>query len=62
MQFNRNGSEYVIILSNDQGGDVGGFRHVMLFNTSKNARGEPLTSGKFVVTEILDWDEDDDLV
>jgi len=62
MKFNSNGTQYIIIISNDQGGDAGGFRHVMLFNTSKDAKGEPLTKGKFVVTEILDWNEEDDLV
>lgn len=62
MKFNQNGSQYIIILSHDQGGDAGAFRHVMMFNTTENAKGVPLTTGKFVVTEILGWDETDDLV
>ncbi|KAL3280819.1 hypothetical protein HHI36_004050 [Cryptolaemus montrouzieri] len=62
MKFNKNGSQYILIFSQDQGGDAGGYRHIMLLNTTQNAKETPLTKGKFVVTEILDWNEEDDLV
>ncbi|KAK9869862.1 hypothetical protein WA026_003587 [Henosepilachna vigintioctopunctata] len=62
MKFNKNGSQYIIIISHDQGRDIGKYRHIMLMNTSVNARVDPLTKGKFVVTKILGWDEVDDLV
>lgn len=53
--FSKNGSEFVLILSQDQGGDVGAFRHIVLYSREENSLGQALTKGKFVVNEILGW-------
>lgn len=53
--FNKDGSQFVIITSQDS------FRHVtMLSTTSKSA--VALTSGKYVVQEILKWDAESNLI
>lgn len=62
LKFNKKGTEFIIIISQDQGGNAGGYRHIALFNLTKNAVAKPLTKGKFVVTEILDWNEVDNII
>lgn len=60
--FDKTGMEMVLILSQPQK-DGGAYRHVTLLNrTPNNVSMLPLTSGKFVVTEILSWDHDKNLV
>lgn len=60
--FSKNGSQLVLILSQDQGGDAGGFRHVVLYNNGENSEAQALTKGKFVVTEITGWNHEDNLM
>ncbi|KAJ8970898.1 hypothetical protein NQ317_009050, partial [Molorchus minor] len=60
--FSSDGSKFVLILSQDQGNSLGSYRHIVLYNTEENSEGEALTSGTFVVTEILAWNHDDDLI
>lgn len=60
--FSRNGSQFVLILSQDQGEDAGAFRHIVLFNTEENSEEQALTKGKFVVTEIVGWHHEKNLM
>lgn len=60
--FSRDGKKMLIIMSHDQGGNHGGYRHVTLIERKPNAKLIPLTRGKFVVTEIVAWDEIRDIV
>lgn len=60
--FSSDGSKFVLILSQDQGGADGSYRHIVLFNREENAQGQALTKGTFVVTEILSWNEEDNLM
>lgn len=60
--FSKNGSQLALILSQEQGSEAGAFRHIVLYNTDENANGQAITSGKFVVTEIVGWNHEDDLM
>ncbi|XP_055593408.1 venom dipeptidyl peptidase 4 isoform X2 [Uranotaenia lowii] len=55
--FNKDGSQFVIISSQQQPGDAGGFNHVTMIGTTGKTS-VPITSGKYVVHEILKWDPD----
>ncbi|KAG5896521.1 hypothetical protein JTB14_020494 [Gonioctena quinquepunctata] len=59
--FSKDGSKFVLILSQDQGGNSG-YRHIVMFNTIENAQEMPLTKGKFVVTSILAWEHENNLI
>nr|XP_023020386.1 venom dipeptidyl peptidase 4 [Leptinotarsa decemlineata] len=59
--FSKDGSKLVMILSQDQGGNSG-YRHVVMLNVVENAQDQPLTKGKFVVTSILAWDHEENLI
>lgn len=61
-KFSKDGSKMIMILSQDQGSNLGGYRHVVLIERKQKAEIESLTKGSFVVTEILAWDEKNDLV
>lgn len=60
--FSKNGSQFVLILSQDQGEDAGGFRHVVLYNNEENSEAQALTKGTFVVTEIVGWNHEDNIM
>lgn len=60
--FNKDGSKMLIISSHDQGNGAGGYRHITMIDRKPNSRAVPMTRGKFVVTEILSWDENKDLL
>lgn len=47
----------ILILSQNQTNNTGGYRHVTLFARQEDAVAQPLTSGQFVVNDILGWDE-----
>ncbi|KAJ8679458.1 hypothetical protein QAD02_015245, partial [Eretmocerus hayati] len=61
--FSKDGSSFVLILPQKQG-TRGFWRHVVLMEevTSKSPKVTALTSGLFVVTEILAWDEENNHV
>lgn len=61
-KFSSDGSKLILILSQDQGGDSGSYRHIVLFNREEDAQEQPLTEGTFVVTEILAWNQEDNLI
>ncbi|KAK4880204.1 hypothetical protein RN001_008350 [Aquatica leii] len=61
-KFSKDGSKFVIIESQDQGNGEGFYRHLTLYDRVANSRGKPLTSGLFVVTEILEWDNTNNLI
>ncbi|KAK5646663.1 hypothetical protein RI129_005127 [Pyrocoelia pectoralis] len=61
-KFSKDGSKFLIIQSQDQENGAGAYRHLTIYSTSSNNPGKPLTSGLYVVTEILEWDEENDLV
>lgn len=61
-KYSKDGSKMIIILSQDQGNNTGGYRHIALLSRQRDSVVQPLTSGTFVVTEILAWDEEKDLV
>lgn len=53
----------VLILSQDQDGTDEGFRHIVMFDTTTvNAPRQALTQGKFVVTSILGWNHENNLM
>ncbi|XP_055907459.1 venom dipeptidyl peptidase 4 isoform X2 [Eupeodes corollae] len=59
---NRDGSEVALLLPHRQESD-GNFRHISLLST-KNANGAvlPITSGKYVVTAVLHWDAERNII
>lgn len=61
--FSEDGSQLVLILSQEQDGNLGGYRHVTLLNThEEQTESTALTKGAFVVTEILTWDHQNNLM
>ncbi|CAG9840528.1 unnamed protein product [Diabrotica balteata] len=60
--FSKNGESFVIVLSQDQGKNSGGYRHIFLYPITENAEPQVLTSGKFVVTSIVGWNYEKDLI
>lgn len=60
--FSKDGEKLLLIMSHSQGSSAESYRHVTVFAKQANAIAQPLTSGKFVVTEILGWDERKELV
>ncbi|XP_055708807.1 venom dipeptidyl peptidase 4 isoform X3 [Phlebotomus papatasi] len=49
------GSEIAFIASQPQSGDAGSYRHLTVLSTDSGAT-RAVTSGRFVVTEVLQWD------
>lgn len=60
--FSRDGEKMLLIMSHAQGNSLDSYRHITLFAKQANAIPQPLTSGKYVVTEILGWDERKEVV
>lgn len=60
--FSKDGSKMLVILSQNQGNNLGSYRHLTMLERKVDAEAQPLTSGRFVVTEILGWNENNDLV
>lgn len=58
--FDKDGKSFLIILSQNQTDKAGSYRHIVLFEREKNAKGIAITSGKFVVSDILNWDNKND--
>ncbi|XP_053689574.1 venom dipeptidyl peptidase 4 isoform X2 [Sabethes cyaneus] len=54
--FNKDGSHFILISS------VDGYRHVTMMPTEAKGSSEPITSGKFVVQDILKWDAESNLI
>lgn len=55
-KFSADGRSFLIILPVEQSADSGNFKHLVLYErTTKSSR--PLSSGRWEVTEILGWDE-----
>ncbi|KAF5298439.1 hypothetical protein FQR65_LT01218 [Abscondita terminalis] len=61
-KFSKDGSKFVIIQSHDQGNGEGSYRHVTLYDRVANHPGKALTSGLFVVTDIIQWDDANNLI
>lgn len=59
--FTSNGELMLYIYSWDQGNNMGGYRHLTIYNTTKRTA-SPLTQGKFTVTQILAWDKLNNIV
>ncbi|CAG9854854.1 unnamed protein product [Phyllotreta striolata] len=61
--FSEDGSEMLLILSQDQGASAGGYRHIALLNTTiADSPQRAITSGKFVVTSILGWNHNNNTI
>lgn len=60
--FSKDGTKMLLIMSHDQGSNVGSFRHITMIDHKPNGQVSALTHGKFVVTEILTWDEEKQLM
>jgi dipeptidyl-peptidase-4 len=57
--FTKDGSKMAVIHPQRQDGEAGDYRHLTLVDlASPTSRPIALTKGKFVVTEILSWDEE----
>jgi Dipeptidyl peptidase IV (DPP IV) N-terminal region len=54
-KFSSDGQQYVMILPVSQG-EVGNFKHLTLIDRPTNQL-KPLTQGRWEVTEIIGWDE-----
>lgn len=61
-KFSKDGSKFLLILPQNQGNSAGSYRHLTITNREEDGTTRALTSGKFVVTEILAWKEDSNLV
>lgn len=61
-KFSKDGSRFLLILSQDQGNSAGSYRHITITNREQDGATRALTKGKFVVTEILAWNENTNLV
>uniref|UniRef100_A0A1B0CY21 Venom dipeptidyl peptidase 4 n=1 Tax=Lutzomyia longipalpis TaxID=7200 RepID=A0A1B0CY21_LUTLO len=58
---NGDGTELAFIASQPQAGDAGSYRHLTILNiASRTARS--VTSGRFVVTEVLYWDSTSNVI
>ncbi|XP_058118923.1 venom dipeptidyl peptidase 4 isoform X2 [Anopheles coustani] len=53
--FNADGTHFLVIASQSQG-SAGDYKHITMISTTEPRSVVPLTSGKFVVQEILKWD------
>lgn len=60
--FSKDGTKMLLIMSHDQGGDLEAFRHVTIIDHKPHGQVTALTHGKFVVIDILSWDEEKQLV
>lgn len=58
--FNKDGSQFVIIKSQDQA-DAGGYNHITMMSTETTSS-MAFTSGKYVVQEILMWEPENNLI
>ncbi|XP_059608400.1 venom dipeptidyl peptidase 4 isoform X2 [Phlebotomus argentipes] len=58
---NADGSQLAFIASQPQGSNAGSYRHLTLLPTSSGTS-QALTSGRFVVTEVLQWDTDANVI
>ncbi|EAT37053.1 AAEL010912-PA [Aedes aegypti] len=58
--FNKDGSQFVIIKSQDQGA-AGGFNHITVMS-SQTTSSMAFTSGKYVVQEILMWEPETNMI
>lgn len=60
-KFSKDGSRFLMIVSQDQGNSSGSYRHLTMYNR-EDGTSQALTNGKFVVTEIVGWNEEANLV
>uniref|UniRef100_A0A182Q376 Venom dipeptidyl peptidase 4 n=1 Tax=Anopheles farauti TaxID=69004 RepID=A0A182Q376_9DIPT len=58
--FNGDGTHFLVISSHDQG-TAGGFKHVTMISTTERSA-VPVTSGTYVVQDILRWDAKSNLI
>uniref|UniRef100_A0A182JLE1 Venom dipeptidyl peptidase 4 n=1 Tax=Anopheles atroparvus TaxID=41427 RepID=A0A182JLE1_ANOAO len=59
--FNGAGTHFLVIASQNQG-SAGGYKHITMISTTEPRSAVALTSGKFVVQDILKWDATTNLV
>ncbi|XP_023289115.1 venom dipeptidyl peptidase 4 [Orussus abietinus] len=61
--FSKDGTSFLLVLPQNQG-ETGDWRHLVLITnaTTPSPRTVPLTSGTFVVTEIVTWDQENSYV
>ncbi|XP_063983371.1 venom dipeptidyl peptidase 4 isoform X3 [Diachasmimorpha longicaudata] len=60
--FSRDGKTFILILPQKQQLDNDYWSHLVMVTNRENRTTRPLTSGTFVVTEIVAWDQDNYLV
>ncbi|XP_055621793.1 venom dipeptidyl peptidase 4 isoform X4 [Toxorhynchites rutilus septentrionalis] len=58
--FNKDGSQFVIISSQEQA-EAGGYHHITMISTTSKTS-VAITSGKYVVQDILKWDLETNLI
>ncbi|XP_050306538.1 venom dipeptidyl peptidase 4 isoform X1 [Anthonomus grandis grandis] len=56
------GTQIALLLSKDEGTSAGAYRHLALLDVKENATEEFLTGGTYVVTEVLGWNHDKNLI
>ncbi|XP_017784773.1 PREDICTED: venom dipeptidyl peptidase 4 [Nicrophorus vespilloides] len=61
-KFSKDGGRMILILSQTQSDAAGSFRHITMLPRNVDAQPEAITKGNFVVTEILSWDEDNEII
>lgn len=56
------GTQMAVLLSKNEGGALGSYRHLALLDVAASADAIFLTGGSYVVTEILGWNHHENLM
>lgn len=57
-KVSESGTQIALLMSKDEGTTLGSYRHLALLDVQSSATEEFLTSGTYVVTEILGWNHE----
>lgn len=61
-KVSESGTQIALLMSKDEGTTLGSYRHLALLDVQSNATEEFLTSGTYVVTEILGWNHENNQI
>lgn len=60
--ISKSGTQMALLLSKNEGTTAGSYRHLALLDITEGASAEFLTNGIYVVTEVLGWNHDENLM
>ncbi|KAH1014109.1 hypothetical protein HUJ04_003003 [Dendroctonus ponderosae] len=60
--ISKSGTQMALLLSKNEGTTTGSYRHLALLDITDGANAEFLTNGTYVVTEVLGWNHDENLI